>query len=253
MKTVIITGASSGLGEEYAKQIKAKYNDIESFWLIARRKDKLEALAETLGKDRCFCLPLDLTDENSYEELSKILADTNPEVEILVNSAGFGKMGLFCETDVKNSTSQIDLNCKALTAVTSLVLPYMQKGAQIINIASIASFVPNPRLTVYSSTKAFVYSFSLGLREELKPKGINVSAVCPGPMDTEFLRVANIFTGSSKMFDRIPHIDPVKVVKKSLRKSAKKKSVCTNLLFYRFYHLLSKLLPRTLLVKFTKV
>lgn len=253
MKTVIITGASSGLGEEFAKQIKNKYSDIESFWLIARRKEKLEALAKILGKDRCFCLPLDLTDEASYDELSKILADTKPEVEILVNSAGFGKMGLFSDTDIKQSTSQIDLNCKALVAVTALVLPYMQKGAQIINIASIASFAPNPRLTVYSSTKSFVYSFSIGLREELKQIGINVLAVCPGPMDTEFLGVANIFTGSSKMFDTIPHIDPAKVVKKSLKKSAKKKAVCTNLLFYKFYHLLSKLLPRTLLVKFTKV
>lgn len=253
MKTVIITGASSGLGEEFAKQINNKYPDIESFWLIARRKEKLEAVAKTLGKDKCFCLPLDLTLDSSFEELSKILADTKPEVELLVNNAGFGKLGNFEDTDLKQSVDQINLNCKALTAVTNLVLPYIQKNGQIINISSIASFAPNPRLAVYSSTKAYVYSFSLALREELKPRGINVLAVCPGPMDTEFLGVANIFTGSSKMFDTIPHIDPSKVVKKSLKKSARKKAVCTNLLFYRFYHLLSKILPRTLLVKFAKV
>lgn len=253
MKTVIITGASAGLGEEFAKQINKKYKDIESFWLIARRRDKLEAVAEVIGKDRCFCLPLDLTKEESYEELEKILIDTKPEVAMLINNAGFGKLGDFADVPLEQSIGQIDLNCKALTAVTGLILPYMEKNSEIINISSIASFVPNARLAVYSSTKAFVYSFSLALREELKPKSINVLAVCPGPMDTEFLGVANIFTGSSKMFDTIPHINPVRVVRKAIRRSAKKKSVSTNLLFYKFYHLLSKLLPRTLLVKFTKV
>lgn len=253
MTTAIITGASSGLGKEYAKQLSEMYKDIGSFWLIARRKERLEELAEELGKDKCLCLPLDLTSKTAFKELSDILADTRPEVKVLINNAGFGKLGNFIETDISQSLNQIKLNCEAVTGVTKAVLPYMSDSSQIINISSIASFVPNPRLSVYSASKSYVYAFSLALREELKPLGINVLAVCPGPMKTEFLETADIFAGSSKMFDNLPYVSTEKVVLKSLKRSAKKKSVSTNLLFYKFYHLLSKILPRRFLIKFTKV
>jgi short-subunit dehydrogenase len=125
----------------------------------------------------------------------------------------------------------------------------MVKGGEIINIASIASFVPNTRMAVYSSTKAFVLSLSRALREELKPKKINVLAVCPGPMDTEFLPVANIKKGTSKMFDTLPRVSPAIVAKKSLIHSAKAHSVYTPLLLFKFYRILAKLLPNSLIMK----
>ena len=105
----------------------------------------------------------------------------------------------------------IDLNCRALTAVTRCCLPYMAAGSLILNISSIASFAPTPRMTVYCSTKAYVQSFSRALREELRPRGINVLAACPGPMDTEFLLpVAGCEHGKSRTFDALPHPEPGK-------------------------------------------
>ncbi len=252
MKTAIITGASSGLGREFATALADRYPDIESFWLIARRRDRLEKLAQLIGEERCFVLPLDLTNENDLTQLSDVLKDTEPEVAYLINNAGFGQLGNFADVPLEKSVGQIRLNCEALTAVTGLVLPYMKAGGEIINVASIASFAPNPRLTVYSATKAFVYHFSQGLRFECRKQGINVLAVCPGPMDTEFLPVAHIDPGASHTFDTLPRVLPEHIAKKALRLSQRKKAVCTDRFFYRFYHLLSRLLPYSFIMKISK-
>ena len=130
---------------------------------------------------------------------------------LLVNNAGCGYLGNVGEGELADQTRMADLNIRALTAVTHLVLPYMGKGGRIVNVSSIASFCPNPRMTVYSSTKAYVSSFSRGLGEEVRPRGITVTAVCPGPMATEFLDVGGI-KGNSKTFEVLPYCDPVKVV-----------------------------------------
>ena len=125
----------------------------------------------------------------------------------------------------------------------------MCKGAEIINISSIASFVPNARMAVYSSTKAYVTSFSRALRYELKRKKINVLAVCPGPMDTEFLPVANIGKGSSHTFDTLPRVNPTMIAKKSLAASKKGRAVYTGRAFYKFYRFLSRIIPHKILMK----
>lgn len=253
MITAIITGASSGLGIEFAREINKKYPEIESFWLIARRKEKLEELARELGEDKCFILPLDLTDENSFLSLKQMLTDAKPEVEFLVNNAGFGKMGNFSDVETQQSVDQIKLNCMGLTAMTGAVLPYMNKNSKIINISSIASFAPNTRLTVYSSTKAYVTSFSKGLREELKKQAVKVTAVCPGPMDTEFLAVANIPKGSSFTFDTLPRVKPQKVAKGAVKAVEKNKAIYTPGAFYKFYRVLAKVLPHCIVMKLCKV
>ena len=129
----------------------------------------------------------------------------------------------------------------------------MHSGAQIINTCSIASFVPNPGLTVYSSTKAYVLSFTKGLREELKPLGINCMCVCPGPMKTEFLTVAKIEPGVSKAFDTLPYCDVSDVAKKALLASKKGRCVYTNRAVYKLYRLVAKLLPHSFLMKLAKV
>ncbi len=252
MITAIITGASSGLGTEFAKEIKKNCPEIESFWLIARRRDRMEKLAEALGKDNCFILPLDLTDRQSFEDFDNALKDSQPRVKYLINNAGFGKLDYFEKIPARDCADQVTLNCTALTAITRLALPYMEAGSKIINVASIASFAPNARMAVYSSTKAYVLSFSRALREELKGRKINVLAVCPGPMDTEFLPVANIEHGTSKMFDMLPLSDPKLVAKRSLKKSAKGKAVYTPKLLFKFYRVISKILPTALVMKFAK-
>ena len=204
MKTAIVTGASTGLGREFVRQIAGVFPEVECYWLIARRADRLEELAATLPDKTVECLPLDLCDTMSFMALQEKLSAQQPEVVLLVNNAGCGYLGNIGEVDTASQTRMIDLNLRALTAVTNITVPFMAPGGCILNVSSIASFCPNPRMTVYSSSKAYVSSFTVGLAEELKPKGITVTAVCPGPMKTEFLDVGNI-TGNSKMFATLPY------------------------------------------------
>lgn len=242
MKTAIITGASSGLGREYFKVLTEIYPDIEEFWLIARRENRLKELAESVPDAKCFILPLDLTKNEEVELYRQKLEEKKPEVEILICNAGFGKLGDAVDIPVKDQTDMITLNCTSLTAVTLLTIPYMKKGSCIIEIASIAAFSPTPRMTVYSSTKAYVLSFAKGLRRELKDKGINVLAVCPGPMDTEFIDVADI-EGRSKLFMSLPRCSVREVAYRSVIQARKGKGVYTNKSIYKFYRVLTKLLP----------
>ncbi len=253
LSIAIITGASSGLGKEYVLAVAKKYTDIKEFWLIARRADLLEELKEKLPADLCVkILPLDLNDRASLTQLSALLEEEKPQVSLLINNAGFGKLGYVWELDHNVQRDMIDLNCGALTALTSLVIPYMPAGGGILNVCSIASFVPNSRMTVYSSTKAYVMSFSRALREELKQKRINVLAVCPGPMSTEFLSRAQISKGASKTFDTLPYCDPKEIAVKSLKALKKGKAVYTNRFLYKLYRVLGKLAPKALMMKFAK-
>lgn len=251
MKIAVITGASAGLGREFVRQLEGAFPDVECVWLIARSREKLEDAAGLLTKLPARILPLDLCDPASFETLSALLAEQRPEVRLLVNNAGCGYLGNIGETDHQTQTRMVDLNVRALTAVTELVVPYLIQGGRIINISSIASFCPNPRMTVYSSTKAYVSSFNRGLSVELAPKGIRTTAVCPGPMATAFLDVGGI-SGNSMTFDTLPYCDPAKVVKGAYAASRAGRAVYTPTGLYKFYRVLAKLLPQPLMIKFTK-
>ena len=251
MKTAIITGASSGLGREFVRQIQAQFPDIGCYWLIARRTDRLQALAEQLPGISVKTISLDLTSGAAFTELEALLGQEQPQVSLLINCAGCGILGDFIEGKLDEQLRMVDLNIRALTAVTRLVLPYMAQGGRIINISSIASFVPNARMSVYSASKAYVSFFSRGLYEELRPRKIAVTAVCPGPMETEFLSVGRI-TGNSKTFDRLPYCNPKKVVHGSLVASKKGQAVHTPRGFYKFYRVLSGLVPHAILVHAAK-
>lgn len=249
MKTAIITGASTGLGLEFVHQIKEHFPEIECCWLIARNGDRLkEVTAQNLTLRS---IPMDLTDGSAISTLKALLAEAQPEVTLLVGNAGCGYLGNFDEGDLSEQLRMLDLNIRALTAVTHVVLPYMKEGSRIINISSIASFVPNPRMTIYSSTKAYVSAFSRGLHEELRPRKISVTAVCSGPMDTEFIRLGRI-KGNSKTFDILPYCDPKKVVRGALKAAKKGKAVHTPRAFYKLYRVLSALIPHGLLIHAAK-
>lgn len=252
MKVAIITGATAGLGREYISVLAEKTN-VEEIWLVARRKERMDELAgEFSDKKKIVPIALDLTADNAVSELRKILEEKKPDVTYLVNNAGCGKLGELYGADPDSQTVMVDLNCRAMTALTCLVLPYMNKGAGVINVCSIASFAPNPNMTVYCSTKAYVMSFSRSLRFELKKRKINVLAVCPGPMRTEFLSIAGIEKGSSKTFDTLPYCDPKKVAIGSVKKSDKRKAVYTPRLFFKFYRVLAKLLPHSIVMHMSK-
>ena len=251
MKTAIITGASSGLGRELARQMCGVFSEVESVWLVARRADRLETLAAEIEGRTVACLALDLCDPMSFVALKDRLAEAKPEIALLVNCAGCGCLGRVGEMDTASQTRMVDLNVRALTAVTNLVLPYMPEGGHILNVSSIASFCPNPRMTVYSSTKAYVSHFTVGLNEELRRRKVSVTAVCPGPMATEFLPLAGI-TGRSSTFEFLPYCDQVRVAGGALRAAKAGRTIYTPKLLYKFYRLLAKLTPSQLLVKFVK-
>ena len=251
MKTAIITGASSGLGQEFVRQLADVFPEIESYWLIARRADRLEELAESLPDKDVECLPLDLCDLMSFSTLQEKLTAERPEVALLINNAGCGYLGNLGEMPTATQTRMVDLNLRALTAVTNMVIPFVEEGSRILNVSSIASFCPNPRMTVYSASKAYVSSFTVGLAEELKPKGITATAVCPGPMKTEFLDAGGI-TGNSKTFATLPYCDQVRVAGGALRAAKAGRTIYTPKLFYKFYRVLAKVTPVKLMVKLAK-
>ena len=251
MKTAIITGASTGLGLEFVRQLADVFPEVESYWLIARRADRLAEVASALPDKQVECIAMDLCDPMSFVALQEKLTAERPDVCMLINNAGCGYLGNLGEVDTSSQTRMIDLNLRALVAVTNMVIPFMGPGSNIINVSSIASFCPNPRMTVYSSSKAFVSSFTVGLSEELKPKGIAVTAVCPGPMKTEFLDIGNI-TGNSKTFQTLPYCDQVRVVTGTLKAAKAGRTIYTPKLFYKAYRVLAKVTPVKLMVKFAK-
>lgn len=250
MSIAIITGASAGLGQAYFRAVRRRHPELSGIWLIARREDRLREMAADCPIP-VTVLPMDLTKDEAYAALSEKLAAEQPTVAVLINNAGLGELANMADSDVATQCRMVDLNCKGLTAVTTAVLPYMEQGGYVLNVASIAAFAPNARMTVYSSTKAFVLSLSKGLREELKERRVNVLAVCPGPMATEFLAVANI-EGNSKTFTRLPYCDPQTVADRSLDAAIAGRATYTPRLFFKFYRVLAKLLPHNVIMPLCK-
>lgn len=184
----LITGASGGLGEAFARHYAANGHDLV---LVARRQDKLQALADELTaahQVRAVVHAMDLSADGAGRELGGWLAAEGLEVDVLVNNAGFGSLGDFIELDPDRVHQEFSLNCATLTDLTRALVPAMtgRGSGTVVNIASTAAFQPIPTMAVYAATKAYVLRFSEALWSELKPKGVKVVAVCPGPTETDF-------------------------------------------------------------------
>ena len=250
MKIGIITGASSGLGRELLKNAPVYFPEIEEYWIISRSRTALEdAAGESCAKVRI--IPLDLTRDEDVSQLKDELKEASPQVELLINNSGCGFLADFDESDEAEQLLMIDLNVRALTLVTHAVLPYMNSGAAVLCISSIASFCPNARMTVYSSTKAYVTSFSRGLRYELRDRKINVCVACPGPMNTPFLSKGGI-KGRSKTFETLPYCKVDSTAKGALKAVKKGKAVYTPTPFFKLYRVLAKILPHSAVIPLAK-
>ena len=197
-RIALVTGASAGLGTEFARQLSARGHRLV---LAARRKNRLDELAGELGNARA--VAIDLSEADSAERLMADVAAAGEVVEILVNNAGFGLIGRFAELDPARQRQMIDLNVGVLADLCRAVAPRMiaRKSGGILNVASTAAFQPGPKMAVYFATKAFVLSLSEALHEELKPHGVNVTCLCPGPTRTEFGEVAGF--GGNALYDRV--------------------------------------------------
>lgn len=216
----IITGASSGIGYEFARQIDKK--NYEEIWLIARRTERLHDLSKKL-QTRARIFALDLCEEKSFEALKKELEISNKKIGLLINSAGMGENDYFKNTSFDNDMKTLDLNIKALTAMTKISLDFFQKDGIILNIASSAAFIPQAKFALYAASKSYVLSFSRAVRREFKD--IKISVLCPNRVETEFLKKSN---NNSSGIKNLGNENLEKMVGKAIRKMGKKDLITTH-------------------------
>ena len=248
MRIAIITGASSGMGREFVRQLSA-WERFDELWVIARREERLKALAgETDLPIRP--LELDLAKPERVQELEALLAREQPEVGLLINCAGYGKFGRADELSTEEQLGIVDLNDRALTAVALACLPYMRQGGRIVQLGSLSSFQPVPYMAVYGASKAYVLAFSRALNQELRPRGIRVMAVCPGWVRTEFFDRAVVREQSDAVNYYNRFYTAEQVVSRAYRdlyRTRKDLSICG--LPVRNQVRLVKLLPHSLVMK----
>ena len=247
MNIVLITGASSGIGREFALQLDSCFQkNIDEFWLISRSRKGLEETAK-LCSHKTRILPMDVTKPDLLDLLEDTLTAQNAVIRVLVNGAGFGLMGKFSEQDRQGALGMIRLNCEALTDLTHRLLPYMRKNSRIIQMASSAAFLPQPDFAVYAATKSYVLSFSRALGEELRPMGIYVTSVCPGPVDTPFFDIAEK-TGTTLAVKKYTMVSAREVVSLALRDSYRKKNMSVCSFPIQAFQVLAKVLPHQVLL-----
>lgn len=247
MKIGIVTGASSGLGEEAVIQISKLYKNLDEIWVIARRTDRLEALQKKVDK-KLRVLSCDVTDAEDIKEFKALLEERHPNIRILANVAGFGKVGTFDKISYKDNVGMVQVNCTALTAITYLCLPYMKARSRILQLASAAAFLPQADFAVYAATKSFVLSFSRGLNMELKDRGITVTAVCPGPVDTEFFDVAYSNQEGIQSFKKLFMVKKEDVVRKALFDARDGKEVSVYGVPMNMLRAVTKVIPHSLIL-----
>jgi hypothetical protein len=194
MNTTLITGASSGIGEAFARKLAARGQNL---LLVARSEDKLITLCNELGRAKSIRAQYVLMDLSQPESPARLFEETQKRevsVDLLINNAGFGSMGDFSGLDLARELNMIDLNVRSLVELTYRFLAPMRErnGGSIINVASTAGFQPVPFMATYAATKAFVLSFSEALWEENRPYGIRVLALCPGVTDTNFFAASRM-------------------------------------------------------------
>lgn len=242
-RIAIVTGASSGLGREFVKQLDAgAIGKLDEIWVVARRADRLEALQRTCAAQvRPFCL--DLTDPTSFEVIEGALAETpTVEVAMLINNAGFATFGPVAAQRPQDGSDMARLLMVAPVELTYRTLPYFRAGSRIINVASVAAFLPQPKLAVYSAAKRFIFDLSRSLDAELGETDIHVTALCPKFMQTEFLDEPGDRTAARAMcaigFERAED-----VAKAALRASNMGKDLCIPSLDMKAHYAVSRILP----------
>jgi short-subunit dehydrogenase len=216
--SAVITGASAGIGREFARQLASR---AKLLVLVARRRDRLEQLrTELVARNPALLVNIRQTDLSNLEQTMQLAALlANEPIDFLINNAGVGDHGSFATADPIHVNEQVLVNVLALTALTRALLPRMlaQKRGAILNVSSSAGFLPLPGIAAYAATKAYVTSFSEAIRAETRACGITVTALCPGPVDTEFAEVANRESHGEKPRSGLMHVAVEKVAQAGLR------------------------------------
>ncbi|WP_037288258.1 SDR family NAD(P)-dependent oxidoreductase [Saccharibacillus sacchari] len=247
-RIAIVTGSASGIGRELAKQLESGRlkGQLDEVWIVDKNRAGLESLQAELPI-QARLLEMDLSERSSIQQLTELLRERQPDVRLLANCAGYGKFARIGEVPAEQELGMIRLNCEALTAVTTATLPYMQAGGRIINIASSAAHFPIPGFGIYSATKSYVLYFSRILGKELKSRGIGVTVLCPGPVDTGFFEVAESHGGFNIM-QKLPRTTPQDEAKHALRSSEQGKAVATLGAVATVARLCGRLFPQALMM-----
>ncbi len=244
MRIAIVTGASSGLGREFVRQISAR-GQLDEIWAVARRREKLEALAGEV-KTPVRPVVMDLTDTASFPALTALLAEHQPDVRLFIGAAGMGKLGKYDEVSEADANALIDLNCRGAVDMTLRVLPYMNRGARLMQICSVAAFLPLPGLNLYAASKAFLLSYTRALRRELSGRGIRVTAVCPYWIkNTEFVSRASANADRSAVRHLPFASTPQTVAGRALADSRRGVAVSTPGLISLSLRIFNKLVPQS--------
>lgn len=247
MNIIIITGASSGMGMEFALQLDNVFEtSIDEIWLIARRKEQMLEVASSM-EHTTRVLDMDVTKKDDMKRLKKLLSKEKPVIRMLVNCAGYGVMGEFSKLNMQEELGMIDVNCKALTQMTYLCIPFMRKNSRIIQLASSAAFMPQPGFAVYAATKAYVNSLSRALSEELRKKKIYVTSVCPGPVDTPFFNIAEK-DGKILAIKKLTMVKAEQVVERAIKDSFHQKTFSVYGGYIKAFGILAKVFPHKLIL-----
>ena len=249
MKIAIVTGASSGLGKEFVFQLENMHLDLDEIWILARRMDRLKEIQKecTLAiKPVC----IDLCEQKQLDAFEREIKDIKPNIKILINAAGSGKIGDYKTVSRIEANNMLDLNCKAAINLTYICLPYMKENSHILQICSTSAFQPLPYLNVYAASKSFLYSFSRALRIECKKEKIQVCAICPYWInDTEFIQNAQSDVNKDiKSYPLASKTD--KVVKRALYDAFHNFAVSTPGILCTLHRFFSKLFPSSFLMSF---
>lgn len=248
-RIAIVTGASSGLGREFVRQIDlGAAGPIDEIWGVGRRAEKLEALVRIAKTPvRPFCL--DLGDGESFDLLEGALAETaGARVSLLVNGAGSGAFGPFAKQSKSSASDMIAVLMRAPVELTYRVLPYMGSGSRIVNISSVAAFAPQPDLAVYSAAKRFVLDFSRALGTELEGTGITVTTVCPKPMRTGFFDAPGDIEAAARITRALGFEKVERVARTALHDAGAGRALSISTPEMRLYYAASRVLPYRTLV-----
>ena len=252
MSVAIITGATSGLGRKYVNAVMKQCPDVDEIWLLARRKERMTAIQSAYPQMKFHIIELDLAQEASYMQFAKILQQDHPQISAVIANAGVAYNGDVADMSAEQIQAMLNLNVSGTTRFVRECLKYMTKGSFVLLVSSASAFVPNPHLAVYSATKAYIASFGLALREELKGRQINVCTAMPGRMKTEMDEKLNK-DGRQGVFELIPSLDVEKFAQRTIQAAQSGKASYTMLPFYKAYRVVAKLVPHRALIRFTKI
>lgn len=248
MATALITGASSGLGEEFARQLARENYDLV---LTARREDRLKAVAAEalrIGSSKVEVIACDLGAPDAAVNLYQQVTERGLEIECLINNAGFGTHGIFHKLPLDREVEEINLNITSVVALARLFIEGMvaRRRGTIINVASTAAFQPVPYMATYAATKAFVLNFSEAVAHEVRDSGVTVMALCPGPTRTEFQGTAGVENSS---FPSFAYMDAKTVVAQALASAKRGKAVRINGLFNQVMAQSNRISPRSVVAR----